>query len=113
MFLILLEQGAQLMGFDNLFFQKEFAEFFLEPFLMGNEHLELWLGQQSQLHGSLAKGLQCWAVAEDMPHVRLVEQTKTPADFSQAWSFGALPDEGLDDGSPVDQAGIVEKVAKK
>jgi len=48
-----------------------------------------------------------------MDYVRLVEQAKALADFSQARAFGALPDQGLDDGPPVDQAGIVKEMAKQ
>ena len=98
---------------NKLFFQKDGAEFFLQPLLMKHQDPQLIFAQHPQPLRGLSKMLQGNCIAQNAERILRAQHPQELPQFSQTWASGLLPDENPGDGPPIGQTGIVEEMAKE
>jgi hypothetical protein len=109
----LIQQFLEFVVLQEFFLKKNSAEFFLQAFLLEDQHPQLLVAEQAEHTCGLAERRKGLFVAHDGGYVPLIEYAKTLPQFAYPWSFDSLPGEDSSDCLPVDKTGIIEKMAEE
>lgn len=108
-----VEQFPQFIGLDKIIFEENRSEFLLASLLLENEHLEPVFAEHPQSDGGLAEGTARLFIMQYGGDILFIENSQVMSEFPYSGASDPLPGKDSGNGSPIDQPGVIKKVAEE